>query len=82
MVMTAKEFATPCGTLRLTDADGNALSFRIAQDILPYKASVYDIIASEWVPVIRGGVQVGMQLPAQYDESKFRSYVLFPLSAA
>lgn len=75
MVMTAKEFATPCGTLRLTDADGNALSFRIAQDLNE------DEKHRQAVPVIRGGVQVGMQLPAQYDESKFRSYVLFPLSA-
>lgn len=150
MAMMQTEFITPCGILRLTDADGTAILFRIAQDILPYQASVYDIIADarvpvrtehqytvtiptetlavgaeymlrlygahtyaygdsderaianavtvgdctlslgaqdlndeekirQVVPVLRDGVQIGLQPPAQYDESKFRSYVLFPL---
>lgn len=44
------EFATPCGTLRLTDAAGTALPFQITQEILPYQASVYDIVTGTRVP--------------------------------
>ena len=45
------EYVTPCGTLRLTDAAGQALPFQITQEILPYPASVYDIVTGTRVPV-------------------------------
>lgn len=148
--MAVTEFETPCGVLRLTNSAGHPVPFCIRQEILPYRAEIWDDIAQrnvpftaqdqytvsidtaaltpgmvytlrlcgathftygdsdeyavanvttcgsytlslgaadpndaekdrQAVPVIQGGVRIGLKPPAQYDESKFSRYVLIPL---
>ena len=45
------EFETPCGILRLTGPAGQPVPFSVRQDILPYKAEIWDDIAQRNVPV-------------------------------
>lgn len=147
---TLTGFETPCGTLTLTDADGEKLPFQVQQLMWDTAVSVYDNIAQKHiplesqnqyqitvpadtltfgtdyilrlsgdckfsygdsdecalaslashknatlslgaqdfndaekdrqaVPMMRDGIQTGLQKPAEYDESKFREYVVFAL---
>lgn len=75
-----------CGEAVFTygDSDENAVANVTTQGAYTLSLGACDPNDAEKdrqaVPVMQNGVQTGLRPPAQYDETKFSKYVLYPLS--
>ena len=70
----------PC---RYGDSDECAVASLVTGENVTLSLGAEDLNDAEKdrqaVPISENGVQIGLQAPAQYDERKFRNYVVFPL---
>ena len=75
-----------CGdcTCRYGDSDEGAAANLVTAEHVTLSLGAEDLNDAEKnrqaVPLMRGGVRIGLQEPEQYDLSKFRGYIVFPLS--